>query len=144
MSNLNYPRIGVGVIVLNAEGHVLLGLRHGSHGANTWAMPGGAVERGESLLTAAARELREETGIESHIMEMGPTMAHPYIDDKGTHWVTSYVVACNLNGPTPQVIEPDKHLEWRFWDWEALPDNIFYPLQQLMDDGWQPAQPHWE
>ncbi|KAI2788471.1 Nudix hydrolase 1 [Penicillium oxalicum] len=57
------PRIGVGVFVTNAEGKFVLGKRKGSHGADTWALPGGHLEFGESFETCAEREILEETGL---------------------------------------------------------------------------------
>ncbi len=56
------PRVGVGVIVVRT-GRVLLGLRQGSHGEGTWALPGGHLEFGETVPACAARELLEETGL---------------------------------------------------------------------------------
>lgn len=46
MSTL-YPRVGVGVILTNSQGQVLLGKRKGSH-APYWSIAGGHLELGES------------------------------------------------------------------------------------------------
>jgi ADP-ribose pyrophosphatase YjhB (NUDIX family) len=50
----------VSVIVSNDVGKVLL-IRRSDNG--NWALPGGAMDIGESLRQAAVRETREETGI---------------------------------------------------------------------------------
>jgi 8-oxo-dGTP pyrophosphatase MutT (NUDIX family) len=52
----------VRIVVFNEQGELLL-LKTWL-GANKWGLPGGGVERGEPLESAAARELVEETGIE--------------------------------------------------------------------------------
>lgn len=55
----------VRVLCLNEDGGLLLmRWRDPVDGHDTWEPPGGKVEPGESLLQAAARELREEAGIE--------------------------------------------------------------------------------
>jgi len=55
-------RNGVGVIVLNKENKIFVAKRI-DNPKNFWQMPQGGVDKGESFLTAAYRELEEETSI---------------------------------------------------------------------------------
>jgi ADP-ribose pyrophosphatase YjhB (NUDIX family) len=54
----------VNVVVINAKGDILL-IRRSDN--DNWAIPGGAIDLGESLTWAAVRETREETGITCEI-----------------------------------------------------------------------------
>jgi len=56
------PRLAVGAVVIH-EGRVLLVKRGKPPAEGLWAIPGGSVELGETLQTAAEREILEETGI---------------------------------------------------------------------------------
>ncbi|NBU72623.1 MAG: RNA pyrophosphohydrolase, partial [Bacteroidetes bacterium] len=56
-------RRNVGIVVMNAEGKVLAGLRSHANGDKAWQLPQGGIEGRERPLTAAYRELREETGL---------------------------------------------------------------------------------
>lgn len=58
------PLVGVGVVVLNAQGQVLLVRRGNPPRAGEWSIPGGMIDLGERLEEAAHREVREECGIE--------------------------------------------------------------------------------
>ncbi len=55
-------RPNVGIVLVNPQGKVWLGRRGDAPGPRNWQFPQGGVDPGESLLTAALRELREETG----------------------------------------------------------------------------------
>ena len=54
----------VNVVVVNDAGDVLM-IRRSDNG--NWAVPGGAIDLGESMAQAAVRETREETGIECRV-----------------------------------------------------------------------------
>ena len=56
------PRPGA-VVLVERDGQVLLGKRSGSYGAGQWGLPMGFIEFGEDFLTAAIREVKEETGL---------------------------------------------------------------------------------
>ena len=61
----NLPlRLGVGIVLLNTENKVFVGKRI-DNPKKFWQMPQGGVDKNESFLQAAKRELNEETGIKS-------------------------------------------------------------------------------
>jgi ADP-ribose pyrophosphatase YjhB (NUDIX family) len=54
----------VNVVVVNDAGDILL-IRRSDN--DNWAVPGGAIDLGESMTEAAVRETREETGVDCEI-----------------------------------------------------------------------------
>jgi ADP-ribose pyrophosphatase YjhB (NUDIX family) len=55
------------VVVIEKEGRVLLGKRGGGFGKGKWGLPQGYIEFDEDFLTAAIREVNEETGLDVEI-----------------------------------------------------------------------------
>jgi ADP-ribose pyrophosphatase YjhB (NUDIX family) len=59
------PVVAVGGVAVR-EGALLLVERATDPGAGRWSVPGGRVERGETLASAVEREVLEETGLALH------------------------------------------------------------------------------
>ena len=61
----NLPlRVGVGIVLLNKDNKVFVAKRI-DNPKNFWQMPQGGVDEGEDFLSAAYRELEEETNIKN-------------------------------------------------------------------------------
>ena len=60
----------VGAVIVERDGAVLLLRRAHPPRAATWVFPGGFVELGETVEAAAARECREETGVEVQLRSL--------------------------------------------------------------------------
>ncbi|KAL4905942.1 hypothetical protein BDW74DRAFT_152309 [Aspergillus multicolor] len=114
-------RVGVAVFALNHENKFILGKRIGSHGADTWGLPGGHLEYGESWETCAARELQEETGLNVDISSVQYlTATNDVFAREGKHYVTIFVGVRVKGGQEPEILEPNKCAEWRWLSWEEL------------------------
>jgi 8-oxo-dGTP diphosphatase len=91
------PALTVDAIVITEESrpHVLLIRRKNEPWAGFWALPGGYVDRGETLVAATARELLEETGVDAERwglkFEQICTMGDPGRDPRG--WIVGLAYA---------------------------------------------------
>ncbi len=130
----NQVRVGVGVLIVR-DGRVLLGKRAGSHGAGTWAPPGGHLDVGESIAACAAREVLEETGLVVEETRAGPYTSDVFVAEN-RHYITLFVVA-RCSGE-PALLEPDKCTEWGWYRWTDLPAPLFQSLANLHATGFVP------
>jgi len=127
-SGLPY-RAGVGIMLLNAQGKVFVGQRLDST-LEAWQMPQGGIDDGEDPLTAAIRELGEETGVAPHLVEVTTeTPGWHYYDLPddliGTIWKGRYCgqrqkwFAMRFLGQDSDVRIDTEHPEFRTWQWAA-------------------------
>lgn len=125
-------RVGVGVLLRNEEGNYLFMKRQGSHGANTWAFPGGHIEFGETVEQAASRELEEELGIkiEPHDFVRLDAFTESFIE--GKHYITLYVET--ETDQVPKIMEPGKCSEMFFSPLNTPPDPLFHPTKAYFDN----------
>src|SRR5215831_6036473 len=83
--------VGVAVLVRRGD-DVLLTHRKGSHGAGTWAPPGGHLDIGESFEDCAIREVREETGV-TITKPRFLAVTNDIFVDEGRHYATIWLEA---------------------------------------------------
>lgn len=128
---------GFGVMILR-DGKVLLGRRHDDpekassalRGEGTWTMPGGKLEFGESFEEGARREVKEETGLE--INELKVICLHNNKNEHA-HFVTVGLFSDSFDGE-PQVMEPDEIVEWRWFELDNLPDPMYFPSANILEN----------
>lgn len=135
------PRIATGVIMTERHGRILLLKRASTAitGPDTWAIPGGKLDPGETLEQGAARELLEETSVKAFEMVRLPQITEDMEWGPDLHFVTHYFRLKRWSG-TPKIVEPDKYTELRWvqpaeilerarWAKDRLP--LFGPLAAL-------------
>lgn len=137
-------RVGVGVMIFNKDGRILLGERKGSHGAGEYSLPGGHLEYGESFEGCAKREVREECGIE--IVELEFQLVANV--DKYSPRQDIYIgfTAKWHNSPSfkvPKVLEPEKCESWEWYDINNLPEPLFY-FCRLTIDSFKTKRPYYD
>jgi len=91
------PRVGVGVLVVDDHGRVLLTLRRRPPEAGCWSIVGGRVEMFERLEDCAVREAREEAGLDVVLDRLLCVTDHIVIPDR-QHWVSPAYLARIVGG----------------------------------------------
>jgi len=113
--------VGANIFIVK-DGKLLLGKRKNVYGAGTWGLPGGHLEFGENMEKAAARELEEETGIKAKKFTFA-NLINDLHDDQ--HYLQVGFLAQGVENVEPVLKEPDKTEEWKWFDLNNLPKEIF-------------------
>jgi ADP-ribose pyrophosphatase YjhB (NUDIX family) len=104
----------VNVAVTNDAGEVLL-IRRSDN--DNWALPGGAVDLGESLTQAAVRETLEESGIECEVTGLSGIYTDPghillYTSNGEARQEFSIVLTARATGGQPTASSETSEVRW--------------------------------
>ena len=104
----------VNVVVVNDAGEVLM-IRRSDN--DNWAVPGGAIDLGESMVEAAIRETREESGIECRITGIVGIYTDPrhvilYTSNGEARQEFSIVLTASAVSGTPTPSDESSEVAW--------------------------------
>jgi len=102
------PELCVGAVVV-ADGNLLMVRRGRGPAQGRWSVPGGRVERGETLAEAVVRELGEETGVAGVCGELLGWVER--IDDE-THYVILDFAVVPLSDGDPVAGDDAAEVAW--------------------------------
>jgi ADP-ribose pyrophosphatase YjhB (NUDIX family) len=114
------------IIEVEDKGVVLIERKNPPHG---WALPGGFVDYGESLETAAVREAREETGLDVELIGQFRAYSDPDRDPR-RHTITNVFLARAEGSP----VGGDDAGRARVFDPETPPEPLAFDHAQILAD----------
>lgn len=94
-----------------------------------WAIPGGFVDYGESVETAAIREAKEEVSLDIELIEQFQVYSDPKRDPR-QHTLSIVFIATAIG--TPQADDDAKTL--KVFDLWELPQNLCFDHYQILKD----------
>lgn len=87
MADYKIPSITADIFIFDDDFNFILIKRENDPFKDYWALPGGFVEYGESVETAAIREAKEETSIDVELLDLVNVYSQPDRDPRG-HTIT--------------------------------------------------------
>ncbi len=126
MSPYRNPTPTVDIIIEINGGVVLIQRKNFPHG---WALPGGFVDEGESLSTAALREALEETALQVSLKEQFFCYSHPQRDPR-QHTLSVVFIAEAQGIPIGQ----DDAKDAKIFPLDALPTPLVFDHEQILGD----------
>lgn len=120
-----FPTVDV-IIEIEGRGVVLILRKHEPQG---WAIPGGFVDYGESLETAAVREAKEETGLTVTLRGQLHTYSRPDRDPRH-HTITTVFTATAVGTP----VAADDAKETGIFREDNLPAPLMFDHTEILAD----------
>ena len=138
-ASLRPTSIGVRALVENAGGAILL-VRHTY--VPGWHFPGGAVDPGETVYEAVARETREETGI---IIAPEPQLVGVFHNVRFSHRDHVVLFACREQAVLDNFTGSPEIAEAGFFAPNAMPQDLSAGTARRLSEwrGEAPSDPHW-
>ncbi|MDR0462328.1 MAG: NUDIX domain-containing protein [Christensenellaceae bacterium] len=130
---MNCTQVIVGCAVIVLDGNRVLLHKRGSKcrdGAETWCLAGGIVELGETFEQACIRETQEEYGIDIDKVEIICITNNTCYTN---HSISIGAVARKWHG-TPQIMEPHKCTELKWFDVNKLPEHMYIPSLHVIEN----------
>lgn len=87
MTNYKIPSVTADIFIFDDDFNFILIKRKNDPYKHHWALPGGFVEYGETVETAAIREAKEETSIDVELKDLVNVYSKPDRDPRG-HTIT--------------------------------------------------------
>jgi len=108
--------------------------RQGSHGAGTWSVPGGHLDDGETPAQAAAREVKEEVGLDLDPKLFEPvTFTTDVFEVEDRRYITLYMeVGVTYHPEKPRIMEPHKISDMKWVEPGTWPGELFLPLKNFI------------
>jgi len=125
----NEPKACVAVVILNENGEVLFSKRAREPFKGQYDLPGGFCEFNEDPMTAAKREITEETGMTISDLEVIAAYAGEYLPNES---VCDIIVLAHEHAGMPQPDDDSEALEWR--PPEFIDDPTFNPEYPGLSD----------
>ncbi len=117
-----HPRVGVGVLLVDECGRVLLTLRKLAPEAGCWSIVGGKLDYLETLQECAIRESLEEVGLDVSIEALLCVTDH-LLPQESQHWVSPAYLGRVLKGEAKNC-EPQKTSQVSWFAIADLPANL--------------------
>ena len=121
----------VHTLLLRRDSVLLLRRARTGYRDGWYALPGGHLERDESIVACAVRECREETGIAIEPAALKPAAAMPYRSD-GQQGV-DFIMVCRDVVGEPRLAEPERFDDIAFFPIGALPPRTVAYVARALD-----------
>lgn len=137
MSKSEMPGVGLGVIIFN-NNNILLLLRNSDvkkadsdmRLEGTWTLPAGKIKYGETIIDAAKRKVKSETGLNVDELEVVSIA-----DDinEFAHFITIGLVAHETIGEVDLGIT-EEHIDYAYFNINQMPINLCEPSKRIIEN----------